>query len=447
MVTIGNSNLPGTITTIESATATGANIGAPGDVVIVGQADLDNGNASANELKRITRPKESRDEFGDPDNSMLARAVTDALVEGAYPVFAIATDETSVSGEDLSGLSSNTGTLANAPIREDTDSITFTINSTTLTTVLEHDQDPADGTPGTDEVLVNPVSGKFNIDSNVSVGNAADTVDYEHFDYTSAHDAVTTEKSGDEFVREAVDLVFSLSENSAVRDDLETTVDSMESSGWLAIGQAGAGKPYIADTGSYTDSYDNSRLQLYYPSRNGDNETILGSVAGRRAALGIDASPIFKTIDSQKDLQFNLERSDQENLVNAKVIPLEERSGGARIIQDLTTVADDNLGEDAWRHGFARLVTDFVYDTVESRSQSFIGKLHTQDARNALQGILSDDLQSLLASDAITAFSITVERKDDTTASVDIGIDTTDPLENIETTISAGDVQNAVGTE
>lgn len=446
MVTIGSTDEPGTITTLESAASSGVNITAPGDVVIVGQADLSNGNASANSVKRITRPNQARNEFGPTDSSPLTKAIQDAIIMGAWPVFAIATERTSVTGEDLSGASGQTGTLANAPVVEDADSISFTINSTSKDTVLVWDEDPADSTPGTDEVLVNPVSGKYNIDE--AAGNTGDDVDYDHFDYPSAFEAVKTEKNpvnANEYIREVVDGVYSVSENSSVVSDLDTTVDEMEQEGWFVIGHAGAGEPYIGDISTYTQSYDNSRIQLIYPSRDGDGETIIGSFAGLRASLGIDEYPIFKRLDNETDLQFNLDDSERTSLINAKVVPLKEEGAGAKIMEDLTTVKDDNTDEQAWTEAFARLVTDYVAELSNEIAEPFIGRLNRRGARNQLGSKLSGELKSLLNSHQIDGYALVVQEDTATKVDVDVGISVTDPIKNIETTITAGEVQR--GTE
>lgn len=449
MVTIGNNTRPGTIATIESAEGVGANVAAPGDVAIIGAADLtgsDGGSASEDTLYRVTRAADARNKFGDADGSPLTRAVIDALVEGAYPVYAVPGAQNSVSGEDLSGKSGDTGSLANAPVIEQADKIVFTINSTTKTTVLYYDDDPANATPGTDEVLLNPVTGKYRADE--SQGNAGDAVDYEWFDFTNSHEQVKTayDSTREVYVRDVVDRVFTLSENDSVVSDLQTTIGEMENNGWLAVGQAGAGDPYIADTSTYTNPFDDSRMQLFYPSRDGDNRTNLGAIAGRLAALGIDASPMFKTMGSLDQLQFTLSGGAKDNLVGVDVVPLEERRQGVRFGEDLTTVSDNNSSESAWERSFARLVTDYVYDFTDEISGDYIGDLHLQSTRNSLKSDIAHELSNLLASNSITGFALNVTEIDSLTAAVDVTINTTEPLRNIQIELTAGDVSSGVGS-
>lgn len=452
MVTIGNDTLPGLITTIESADSTGANLAAPGVPVLLGQAYLSSGSASADTAKRVTRPKQARDLFGPADKSLLTQAIQDALVEGAYPVYAIAPAETAVTGEDLSGKTGQTGTLANAPVLESAADITFTINSTDKSTVLYYKGDPANGTPGTDEVLLNPQTGKYHIDE--SQGNTGDNVDYTYVDYANTFDEVTNAQFSDQYLRDIVDFVAPIDENNSVVSSAESKVNSMESNGWLAIAVGGAGEPYVVDqetttddTGNYSDNYDNSRAQLLAPSRKAGGETLMGGYIGRRAAIGIDAIPMFSTVQTAPSLLVNLNRSQMEDLVNADVIPIKERSQGARIEEDLTTVSASNTSESAWQRGFARLVTDFVAERIGEESEPYIGEFNNEPVQHAIEGRVSQQLQKLLKNNQLEAFSLLVQETDATTITVDVGINTADPLRNIKITVSAGDVENGVQVE
>ena len=446
MVTIGNDSLPGLITTLDSAATTGANIGAPGVPVILGQAYLDEGSGSAASAERITRPKRAQTLFGPDEKSKLTKEVQSALVEGAYPVYAIAADETTVTAEDLSGVSSTSGTLANAPVQEVAEDITFTVNSTDKTTVLYYEGDPTNASPGTDEVYLNPVTGQFEADE--SLGAAGDEVDYTYLDYSNAFTEITEAQFGDDvFLREVVDFVGTISENDTVVDALSSKVSSMEGNGWFSIGIAGAGDPYIADTSSYTDSYDTSRLQLIYPSRNADGDSLIGSYLGLRARIGIDSSPIFKRFRTSDRLLENLTQNQKTNLVSSNIIPIDEESGGSKVVEDITTVSDDNVEEAAWDYGSARLITDFVAETIEEISQPYIGQFNNTGVQNSLRANIADALNALLGTQAIEAYSIIVEEQDATTVTVDVGINTADPLRNIDLTVSAGQVANGVTVE
>jgi phage tail sheath gpL-like len=435
MVTLGSTKLSGVQTTVDSASSTGVNVSAAAQVGIVGQADLANGTANANEVHEVTTPVKAREKFG--SGSMLAENIVDAITEGAYPVYAVAPERKSTMGEDLSGLSQKDGTLSNGPVTEDASEITFTINGTSMTTVITY-SDPTTQTPGTDEVYVNPVTQEFNIDGNATVGNAGDDVDYKHFDYPTATEALYSAQS------ERLDLVGVLNENSAVVTDALSEAEVYDDRHEFTSVVAGAAAR-IADTSTFTNSHDSSRLQLLYPSRNADNESIIGAYLGLRAALGINNSPIWKRLQTQNDLAVTLSKVEQENLYDEKVVPVADESRGARIVEDLTCVDDNNSDEQAMSQLLHRLIVDYVTERAHEASERFIGELHTPAARNALRSIMVREMKALLDLNAITAFTINVEKVDAMTASMDVGIDTVDPLRNILTTITAGDVVNGSG--
>jgi hypothetical protein len=454
MVTIGDDTLPGNILTVESAPATGTSLSAPATPVILGQADLAAGSASADTAYRVTRPKRAQELFGRAEDSQLTIAVQSALTEGAYPVYAIAPATTAVTAEDLSGVSSTSTTLSNAPVLEDPDDVTFTINSTTKTTVFYYEGDPENATPGTDEVLVNPQTGKVNADE--SMGNTGDEVDYTYVDYANTFDEVTnaTVNGGDDHLREVVDFMGIVDEKDTVVTSAKDKAESMEGNGWFVISVGGAGEPYIDDqqtstdeTSSYSDNYDTSRLQLIHPTRDADGDTLLGSYLGLRCRLGINRSPLFKQLGSVQNLIINLDEDQKKNLVNANVNPIDEASGGAKVVEDLTTVADDNLDEIAWQRGFARLVTDFTSDEIDVATQPFIGEFNRHYVQNTIEARVQSILNALLQSNAIEGFTLVVEEVDSLTLALDIGINTSDVLRNIEITISAGELTNATSAE
>lgn len=429
MVTIGNTKLPGVQTTVESASSTGVNVGAALEVGIVGQADLSAGSANANQVYEVTTPVKARDYFG--DGSPLTVACIDALTEGAYPIHAVAVEEKSVTGEDISGTSGTSGTLAEGPVVEgDAGSVTFTVDSTAKT-VVETLGDPANETPGTDEVYFNPVTGEFELDSSVSTSG---DVDYTYLDFPAACDAMWGEADD-------LDVIGLTTENAAAVADALTEAEAHDDLYEFTAVVAGAGT-YL-DPASFSNPHDSSRIQLLYPSRNGDDETIIGSYLGLRASLGINASPMFKRLSTQKDLRTTLSRADQENLVDAYVVPLADESRGARVVEDLTCVDSSNADEQSMSQLLHRLIVDYVTEVVNVLSERYIGELHTVQARNALEGEVSSEMNQLLSLQAITGYSVTVEKVDSLTASLDVGVNTVDPLRNIVATVAAGEVANA----
>jgi len=432
MVQIGNTKLPGVQTTVESSASVGVNVGAPANVAIVGQADLSNGTATANSVESITTPVKARKKFG--DESPVTQNCIDALSEGAYPVYAVGVEKTSVTGEDISGIGSTSGTLANSPGEEDADAYSFTVDLTSKSAVITYDN-PANKNPGADEVYVNPVTGEFELDAAPS---SSGDVDYEYHDYESAIDEIEASYA------DIVDFVGSLSENNTVTSYELSAVNRLETQYEFAVVIAGA-ESYIDDFTSVEAEADDSRLQEYYPARNSDGESIIGSILGKKASLGISASAMNKNLSSQNDLRVTLSRSEQENLVDARINPVSDVGAGSRLVDDMTAVTSGNTEESSFNQGISRLVTDFVTESVHEISQGYVGELNTQSARNSLRGDIVTVLKRLLGLQAITGFTVTVDEVDAMTASVDVGINTIDPLRNIVANITAGEVSGGIG--
>lgn len=450
MVTIGSDALPGTITTIDSSANVGSAINAPGVPVFIGQAYLPDGSANAEQVYRVRRASRATSLFGPADKSLLTDAIHGALVEGASIVYAVAANENQSTTQDLSGTSSTSITLNNAPVQEVAGDITFNINGTDKTTVLYYDGDPAEASVGQDEVYLNPQSGKAEADE--SAGNTGDDVEYTYVDYQGAVDAVETAtiQDGETYLRDVADFLVAVDENEDAKTVVVDKSKAMDDNGWFNITLAGAGEPYILDkntntdeTSSYSNPFDTSRAQLIYPSRDNGN-TVIGEYAGRRAAIGIDSIPMFETIQSVSTLQRTLDQSQKENLINAYVNPLEARRSNVLIYDDLTTVSDSNSSESSWRRGFARLVTDFVAERAEERAEPFIGDFNERSTLNSLRGNVSSDLKDLHETGQVVGFSLLVEKIDSTSAVLDIGIQTAKPLRNIDIQVTTGDVSGGV---
>jgi hypothetical protein len=426
MVTIGSTNLPGVQTEIESASSAGVNTNAAAVVGLVGQADLSNGTANANEVYAVSTPVRARTWFG--SGSQLAENCIDALVEGAYPVYAVAPEEIYITGEDISGLGTTYGTLANAPGPEDASEYSFSVDGTEKSAVITY-QDPSTLSPGIDEVYVNPITGEFELDVAPSTSGS---IDYSYFDYPTATKALYDGEA------DRIDLVGVLNENEDAVMDAHSKALNHASLYEFTTVIAGAG--VRLDTTTYSNPFDSSRIQLLNPTRNADDESIIGAYLGLRASLGINNSPIWKRLNTQNDLSVTLSKSEQDDLVSAKVVPVANESRGARIVEDLTCVSDDNNDEASMRQVLHRLIVDYVTEVVYILSERFIGELHTQAALNSLQEVIGNEMSQLQTQNSITAYTINVEKVDAFTASVDVGIDTVDPLRNILATITAGDV-------
>lgn len=435
MAELGTKLEPGIVTDVSSATTVSTGGTSRSDVGIVGQADLGTGategSADPNEVYLVTRSTDARNWFG--DDSLLTEAVTDALNEGAFPVYAVATETTQVSGEDISGLSSTSGTLAEGPVTEDGSAVDFTVDGTDKTTTITY-EDPSTLSPDADEVLLNPVTQDFELDSAPSdADDTNDTVDYEVHDYPSANQALV------DGAGEIIDYFVALSENQSVTADVQTKVGNMAQEYNFALAIVGAGAR--VDPLNYENQFDDSRVQVLYPTRDGDDKSILGAYAGLRASLGITTTPINKRLDAEKELSAGLNKGERGALIESRVVPLAQESAGARIADDVNSVSDDNSEEANIRYGFSRLVIDVVIKTVHTNERPFIGRLNSQAVRNTLEGLLTSQLKPLLRSNAILEYDVTVRKVDATTATVELGVDTAKPLRFIENEVAVGGVQ------
>jgi hypothetical protein len=369
----------------------------------------------------VRTPVKARELFG--KGSPLTENCIDALTEGAYPVYSVAAAGTDVTAEDAS---TETGTLANVPVSEDADEVVFDVDGAAQETVKVF-VDPSSVTLAAGETAYNPVTGDYAHD----VVPTSASVDYTHYDYASAITTVEDDEA------DTIDFLGVLSEGAA--SDAHDAVVRMAENDQFAVSVAGAAAS-IPDISVYDNPFDSSRIQLIYPGRNDDGESLIGSYLGLRAVLGINNSPIFKRTETQKSLSETLSKQDQRTLVENKVVPVANDSRGARIVEDLTCVDDSNTKEDSMRQVLHRLIVDFVTQITNEVSEKFIGELHSQSARNSLRSSIVSRLNGLIDLSAITAYTVTVQRIDSLTASVDVGIDTIDPLRNIDATITAGAV-------
>lgn len=436
MVSIADTTLPGVSATVESANTLATATSSPGDIGIVGPADLSAGTALKNEAYRITTTPQAHQVFG--TDSPLAVNVSDALFNGAFPVYAAAPESVAVVGEDISGLGTTSGTLANAPVTEDETAVTFTVDGVVLTTIKTL-EDPSTKAPAADEVYYNPQTAAFELESAPSDADATnDTVDYEYHDYPTAIDALEAEYG------ETVDFIGSLAENAAVVTDVQTTVGAMANKRNFATAVAGASS-YISNTSNYSNTIDDSRVQLLYPARKSDGNSLVGAYLGLRAAIGIDSSAMKTRLRGVTALNHSLGKAQKEELDAENVVVLADESAGSLIENDPTCVLDSNAEEAQMRDGLSRMIVDYVTEIVFAQSEPFVGGYHSDITRSQLRGNLDNRLSALQETNAILKFEIRVTEVDSYTAAVDLSVQTVKPLRNVKANIVAGEVTSGVG--
>jgi hypothetical protein len=361
---------------------------------------------------------------------MLTQGVIDALNEGAYPVYAVATAENEVTGEDISVVSDTTVALANAPIRENPESVTVTLDGTNLTTNKVYD-DVSTYSPEAGECYYNPVRGNVELPSTPGDADSTnDTVDYEWFDYAGGIDVMVDN------VPEVIDFLAPLSENGDVVDDANLTVGNMEDEYNLAIAVGGA--DIRLDPTNFTQQYDDSRTQVIYPTRFEDNTSAVAAYVGFKAQLGLTTTPINKRLSTNKRLAVTLNRAERGSLIDEQVVPLADEARGVRVVDDPTTVSDSNTDEQNLPYGFNRLVADYIITTTRNNQKPFIGKLNSQTVRSTLEGMVDESLNQLKSSDAVISYTVNIQKEDAVTAGLEMSVDLVEPLRFIENTVTIG---------
>lgn len=428
MTTIGNDVTPGPVTEVKSANFVGVLPSQPQDVALVGPADLGTnagqGTASADTVYSVASNQQARELFG--DSSPLSDNITLALGQGLRHVYAIAPASTSVTGEDLG--TSATGTLTNAPVTEDVSNVTITVDGTDQTVSISFD--PANATVGSGEAVYNPNDGEYNLGTAPSTSASAD---YDYFTYGPAIEEIDLAIGG------IVDFIGSLQENGPVVDKIQTQLGQMEGQYDFAIGLFGIGGQ--VDTATYTSSYDDSRLQAYYPTRDYNGDSVMGAIAGLRGSIGLSESPMMKSVNGVSRMLQRLNEGEMGDLLDQQVNPIASRTNGARVIDDVTTVTGSNTTEEAFDTGFVRLAMDEVIELVKDNEEPFIGALNTQQTRNAIKGVIETQLKNLKKSQVIEAQRVTPREIDARSVELEVNIETVKGLRNIYNVITAGQIE------
>jgi hypothetical protein len=433
MTTYGDNQEPGIITDLTSSAAVPTSGEAPSNLGIVGQADLANATSPADTSKvyQVTRASKAVEWFGPKDSSLLTQGVIDALNEDAYPVYAAVAEATSVTDEDHSSASSTTVELDNAPIREDADDVTVSLDGTDQTPNIVYD-DVSTYSPKTGECYVNPVRGKVEVNA---VPSTSLDISYDHFDYSGGIDVMVDK------VPDVIDFLTPLSENQDVVDDANLTVGNMEEDYDLALAVGGA-DIHVSDTSNFTQQYDDSRTQVVYPTRFEDKTSAVAAYVGFKAQLGLDTTPINKRLSTNKRIAGfqadSMNRAQRGSLIDNQVVPLADEARGVRIVDDPTTVSDSNTDEGNLKYGFNRLVADYIIETTRDNQKPFIGKLNSATVRNTLEGMVSEQLTQLQESNVVISYEVNVLKEDAVTAGLEMQVDLVEPLRFIENTVTIG---------
>jgi hypothetical protein len=420
----GDDSEPGVISLVGNENSVEVSADSPANPAVVGPADLTNGSATAGKVYVLSQPSEAVSLFG--SDSLLTQNVMDAFGEGGKPVWAVPTEPISVTGEEVSA---NEGQLANAPVSENADDYTFSVGGTELTTRVVH-YEPDTEVPGTDEVYVEPSTGKYVIDSGKTPASG-DTVEYTYHKYQDALNNVTSDSSA-----ERIDQLTVLTENEDVHSQVEMGLEDMADNHNFAGAYLPVG-PNIDDKQNYTPAFDNKRIQVIYPGRNEDGELVAGAYVGMRSRLGIRTTPIKRRLITHDYMIEDLESDERESLIDNRVVPIQSSSRGARVMDDVNTVNPENNQEsNNIRFAYTNHVVDYITKTVQTNEERFIGGLHRRAMRRAMKASINSQLRELKSQSQVIDYNVSVEAESSVKAGVDIGLDLADPLRFVENRIN-----------
>lgn len=427
----GTTDEPGIVTDLTSASQTPTFGEAPNNLCLVGHGDLDEATNAADPDQGylISRATSAVEWFGPPESSRLTEAVFDAMTEGAYPVYAVVADETEQT-VDLSSETSPTVSPSVGHIREQPSGINITYDGSGVSdeNITVTFKDVSEFSPSGSEVVVNPVNGEFRFPNSPDSVAGSTSITVDEFDYTGAIDTAQAELAGD------IDFLVPLSERQTVADKANTTVEEMEQKYNLAMAFVGTDS-YIDDVNNYTQSYDDSRTQIIYPTRFEDGSSALAAYAGHKAQLGLEDTPINNRFENNASLNHTLDVGQRGTLIDEDVVPLADESRGVRIADDVTTATNQNADGRNLEFGFNRLAADYIIQITRRNEEPFIGLLQRPGVRQVLQRLVNQQLTELEQSNIVLDHEVTVLSEGPTTVSVEMNLDLVEPLRFIENSV------------
>jgi phage tail sheath protein FI len=125
------------------------------------------------------------------------------------------------------------------------------------------------------------------------------------------------------------------------------------------------------------------------------------AVAGLISTLAPQSSPTNKVLPGVIKLANRFSYGETKQLVNNRVLVLEERLG-VRVVRGIT--ADDA----AFRQVTTRRITDFAKAGIRKAADPFIGRLNNQRIRKALRGAIDGFLTTMVIDEALIGYTLDV---------------------------------------
>lgn len=126
------------------------------------------------------------------------------------------------------------------------------------------------------------------------------------------------------------------------------------------------------------------------------------AVAGRIASLDPHVSPTNKSLNAN-GLEAVFNGTDLEQLVLGRVLALELRSGGIRIVKGITTSTNT-----AWSQITTRRIVDYARFGVRSACDPYIGKLNNERVRQSMKGTINGFLADMVDREMLISYEVDV---------------------------------------
>jgi len=357
-------------------------------------------NASIQTPEQINARSEADTLFG--DGSELANAMKEALANGANIDYLYGVAVERYLQQDVE--SSQTGTLSNTPIYEDTDEIVWTDDSTELTVEFTYDGEPTTPTDA-DTVYLNPLTGQYAADTSPSVDFE---VDYRSLDYKSAFEDSAVQNT---VIENETGIFVALSDSDAVSSDLETEVSNMRQDYKLVNALNGAEPNDVEevldeseqrvrfdaryDTVGYSSANQSIDADYYFKlapvRKDGIKDTVLGGVGGLFAGNPIN-DPIYNdALNGYESLEQTFSKSDADNMREEHIIPIRQ-AGSIRVKDNLSTSTETDWERDFWR----RRITDRVILIANTVGNDIIGRINDEQTRNSAERQIEAEIRSLV---------------------------------------------------
>lgn len=391
-------DFPGVRVSTSGGAITGVVVGRQQKLVVIGRGDPAEGSANANEPTEVNSRRDADRKFG--TDTELALGMKEALANGAHIdyLYGLMPEVTSVTDESFSGSSS--GTLANAPIVEDKDTITFEEDTTTdgsgdTTITVNFVYEDAPATPSdSDTVNLNPNTGDWVADSSGDY-----FVSYDSPDWANAFDNI-----GRTVRENEVGIYACLNEAHSVASELSGVVSTHRGQYKMVQGVAPAEPNATADDGTalidpsnYDDTIDNDAMYLVGPSREeGGPKNVLGGVAGLMAGSELNESIHDTALSSVGRLADDISKADADTLRNAGVIPV-RNLGSVKLRSNISTSTDTDWKRDFWR----RRIVDQTILIAKQVGEQITGRINNEDTRESAQELIAVEMRGLQRSGLI----------------------------------------------